>query len=616
MSRAAFVVAVSVIVGMGTPASTSAAVEPGDVAARLARLSPPPRLLLKKDGEARLSAAIAGDPQIKAVWDLVRRAADAMLTEPPVTRTLIGRRLLGESRRCLRRMTHLGLAYRMTGDRKYLERGKAEMLAAAAFTDWNPSHFLDVAEMTAALAIGVDWFDAGLDDTTRATVRRAIVEKGLRPSLTNDHWARGDNNWNQVCNTGMTLGALVVADEVPELAASIVTRAIDGVPFAMKGYAPDGAYPEGASYWEYGTTYNVLLIAALQQALGSDFGLLAQPGFDRTAEYRLHVAGPAGWWFNYVDSGLGGRWRLSPAMQFLAAWRNDPSLLQGERAMLQQLVQDPGVASARDTDRLLPLLLVWHSPGKGDATPASRSFLGGGMTPVAFFRSSWEPQATFAGIKGGQASSPHGHMDVGTFVVDMLGERFVEDLGMQDYNSLESIGLQIWDRQATSDRWKVFRLNARSHNVLTVDGKDHDVDGRGDFVASSPSSVRLDMAGVYAGQLAKASRELRLRDDRGVEVRDEVTGRESASVVRWQIVTGATVTVAAERATLTVGGRQVQLRIAGLGGVVLRTRPVDPPPANYDAANPGKSFVWFEVPLEPGEHRAWTAEFMPMPAAR
>ena len=358
------------------------------------------------------------------------------------------------------------------------------MLAAAAFTDWNPSHFLDVAEMTAALAIGVDWLHDGLDEPTRATIRRAIVEKGLRPSLTNDHWAKGDNNWNQVCNAGMTLGALVVADEARDLAASIVTRAIEGVPFAMKGYAPDGAYPEGASYWEYGTSYNVLLIAALQKALGSDFGLLAQPGFDRTAEYRLHVEGPAGWWFNYVDSGLGGRWRLSPAMQFLAAWRNDPSLLHGERAMMQRLVDQPDVASAGDTDRLLPLVLVWHVPGKPLATPASRSYIGGGMTPVALFRSSWDAQATFAGIKGGQASSPHGHMDVGTFVVDMLGERFVEDLGMQDYNSLESIGLQIWDRQATSDRWKVFRMNARSHNVLVVDGKDHRVDGRGDFVES------------------------------------------------------------------------------------------------------------------------------------
>ena len=272
--------------------------------------------------------------------------------------------------------------------------------------------------------------------------------------------------------------------------------------------------------------------------------------------------------------------------------------------MMRRLVEQPDVASDEDTDRLLPLLLVWHVPGKPDATPASLSFIGRGMTPVALFRSSWDAQATFAGIKGGQASSPHGHMDVGTFVIDMLGERFVEDLGMQDYNSLESLGLQIWDRQATSDRWKVFRLHARSHNVLSIDGKDHRVDGRGDFVATTPASVRIDMAGVYQGQLANASRELRLREDRGVEVRDEVTATDSGAVVRWQIITGGTVALAGERATLTVGGKRAALRIAGIDGVVLQSRPVDPPPAAHDAPNPGKSVVWFEARLKPGERQA------------
>ena len=30
------------------------------------------------------------------------------------------------------------------------------MLAIAQFADWNPSHFLDVAEMTMGMAIGYD----------------------------------------------------------------------------------------------------------------------------------------------------------------------------------------------------------------------------------------------------------------------------------------------------------------------------------------------------------------------------------------------------------------------------------------------------------------------------
>ena len=606
------VLIVATLLGGRAMPTAAAPVDAQDVRARLAALSPPPRLLLTRGEEARLRDAIAADPQLRAVWELVRRAADGMLEEPPVTRTLVGRRLLGQSRACLRRMTHLGLAYRLTGEQKYADRGRAEMLAAAAFTDWNPSHFLDVAEMTAALAIGVDWLHEALDEPTRATIRRAIVEKGLTPSLTNDSWARGDNNWNQVCNAGMTLGALVVAGEARDLAVTMVARAIDGVPFAMKGYAPDGAYPEGASYWEYGTSFNVLLIAALQKALGSDFGLLAQPGFDRTAEYRLHVQGPTGLWFNYVDSSLGAGWHVSPAMHFLAAWRNEPGLLHGERHMLRRLVDTPGEVPARNTDRLLPLLLVWHAPGAPEATPASLSYVGRGMTPVALFRSGWDRQATYAGIKGGQASSNHGHMDVGTFVVDMMGERFADDLGMQDYNSLESIGLQIWDRKPDSDRWKVFRLHARSHNVLTVTGTDHVIDGRGDLVSSTPTSARVDLSGVFAGQLANASRELRLREDRGVEVRDDVVATDVGSVVRWQIVTGANVALDGARATLTVGARQAALRIAGLDGVRLQSRPADPPPAAYDAPNPGKTIVWFEVRLKPGERRTWTAELVPL----
>ena len=54
------------------------------------------------------------------------------------------------------------------------------MLAAARFNDWNPSHFLDVGEMTFALAIGYDWLFDQLDEPSRKEIRTAIVEKGLK----------------------------------------------------------------------------------------------------------------------------------------------------------------------------------------------------------------------------------------------------------------------------------------------------------------------------------------------------------------------------------------------------------------------------------------------------
>jgi hypothetical protein len=48
----------------------------------------------------------------------------------------------------------LAMAYHLSGDVEHVRRCEKEMLAAARFSDWNPSHFLDVAEMTFALAIG------------------------------------------------------------------------------------------------------------------------------------------------------------------------------------------------------------------------------------------------------------------------------------------------------------------------------------------------------------------------------------------------------------------------------------------------------------------------------
>ncbi len=93
------------------------------------------------------------------------------------------RQMLNASRTALGRITFLAALYRMDGDKRYADRARAEMLAAAGFDDWNPSHFLDVAEMTAAMAIGYDWLFDTLSPDDRATIRDAIIEKGLKPGM-------------------------------------------------------------------------------------------------------------------------------------------------------------------------------------------------------------------------------------------------------------------------------------------------------------------------------------------------------------------------------------------------------------------------------------------------
>ena len=64
---------------------------------------------------------------------------------------------------------------------------------------------------------------------------------------------------------------------------------------------PDGIYPEGPGYWEYGTIYTALTSSMLTGAFGTDFGIAEYPAFMKSADFRLLVTTPEGYFFNYSD---------------------------------------------------------------------------------------------------------------------------------------------------------------------------------------------------------------------------------------------------------------------------------------------------------------------------
>ena len=105
----------------------------------------------------------------------------------------------------------------------------------------------------------------------RAKIEDAIREKGLNAGLENNGWVKSKNNWNLVCNAGMVMGALATAEDEPQLAAHYVAQAIASNPRVLKSYAPDGIYPEGPSYWAYGTTSQVMLASSLRSRIGQRF---------------------------------------------------------------------------------------------------------------------------------------------------------------------------------------------------------------------------------------------------------------------------------------------------------------------------------------------------------
>ena len=557
-----------------------------------------PRILLFEGEEKAILEQVETDETWGKIHSIIMDESENLLQQEPLERIQIGRRLLSTSREYLRRVLYLSYAYRMTDDERFSTHAERHLLKAAGFSDWNPTHFLDVAEMTMALAIGYDWLYDELPETSKQIIKEAIVKKGLEPSYNEDYnwFLQAEHNWNQVCNAGMTFGALAIREDHPGLADSVIDRAFETIPLAMHDYRPDGAYPEGYGYWGYGTSFNVVFLSAVEKALGSDRGLSVSPGFLKTAGFLQHMLAPSNVCYNWGDCGARGN--LNPAMFWFAAKNNDPSLLWSERKFLET---DDFSRFARN--QFLPVLMIWGKdiPLDQIQAPASRIWMGQGKNPICLMRTSWtDPGAMYLGFKAGSPSVNHAHMDVGSFMMEADGIRWVSDFGSQNYESLESKGMSIFGRTQDAQRWTIFRLNNYAHSTLTINDELQKVEGYAKIERHSEQENFMfavsDISSLYNGLLKKAVRGAGIKDGKYIVVRDEVETNDKPAKVRWNLVTPADVELGKKGAILTKDGETLYLKVQGPDNIKMRTWSTAPT-NDYDAENPGTIMVGFECNL-------------------
>ncbi len=561
-----------------------------------------PRLFMTQAELDDLRASLPSDPFKRRLAGVIVRQADQLLDQDPIERRLQGRRLLGQSRRCIKRTMTLAMAFQLTDDVKYARRCETEMLAVAAFSDWNPSHFLDVAEMTFAMAIGYDWLYHQLPESSRAKIRQAILDKGVRLPFETRHkgWVRSRNNWGQVCHGGLTAGALALLEDEPEWAAKTVHNALQNVRYSMAAYAPNGSYPEGPGYWSYGTTYNVLLIALIEGAFGTDFDLSKAPGFDQTGQYLAMVTGPSGLSFNYADGGSGRS--PEPALMWFANKFQRPDWLLGEAerwTMEMDRLEDG--RSPESGGRFMPLALAWHNAFRSTEIRMPLHWRSDGETPITVHRSSWtDADATFLGVKAGSPSAYHGQMDTGSFVLDADGVRWALDLGAEGYHGIESRGMNLWDRSQNSDRWKIFRQRNEGHNTLVIDGQLQLAAGHGKIVSFKnegrmPHTI-VDLEPVYRGQAKSVRRGFALLRDGAVLIQDELIGLKPGSVVRWGMITPGN-TIKKSGRTIELGQGNARLTLKNLSPRQTQWQAIDTetPSQEWDSPNRGTQMVALEA---------------------
>ncbi len=540
-----------------------------------------PRLLITPERLAALA-----DPAAKPLTDRLRVLADGMLGQPPAERVLDGRRLLTVSRLVLDRCSVLGLAHQLWGG-PYAERVRVELAAVSAFSDWHPVHFLDTAEMAAAVALGLDWCWDALPEADRTQAIDALDRLAFAPALAEKHWWKSrDNNWNQVCFGGLVMAALAIHPSHGSSAQRIIAEARTGIAAGLHAYAPEGVYPEGPTYWEYGTTYSVLMADALHTAAGEDWGLAAAPGFLASVRFAQVCTAPSGLPFCYGDA-WHGRMPLAPAV-WMAARLGDDAVVGWARAHL---------AGSISRTRFLPFAMLWASDGQSAPAATPTVWCGHGPVEVASLRSAWRPRALWAGLKAGALRVNHGHLDAGSIELELDGVRWFTDLGAEPDIYARTDG---WGTDQESHRWDYLRTSNAGHNLVMVGGRRQCVDGHNPIRVSGSAAV-ADLSTAYADCTRSASRGIALLGEAALLIQDEFTGLPAESLF-WQVFTGAHIQTAGAEATLVQDGCRLTVRVLEPAGAVFRERSATPPTA-AEEQNVGFRRLVLELPAVAGDRR-------------
>ncbi|MFT6794410.1 MAG: hypothetical protein ACJAR1_002419 [Rubritalea sp.] len=560
-----------------------------------------PRLFFSQAEETQLKARIKSEPLVGKLYnELIRRTDKILNIRPTKHQIKDGRRLLGESRHALGNILHTAMAWRLTGDKKYLNRAILELDTACRFKDWNPSHFLDTAEMSTAVAIGYDWLYHDLSLEQRDLFSKALIKLGREPAragYTQSNkawWSNLRNNWTQVCATGLLITERVLEKKgEPIHRARLEARAV--LERCREFYQPNGGYPEGASYWHYGSNYHILGLAAVRSDQ-KEMVIPTPPEFERSTLFPARLAGPTGILYNFADSGSTAQEsKISPAQSWMAREFNDPSTVRYIREAIERDILVAQNDPSSRLGRLFPFHLIWlPQPTKKTAPPIAIDSKWLGSQPIATFRGSWDdPKAMFLAIKGGLPKASHAHMDIGSFVFESDGVRWIEDLGSENYNLPGYFS-------ADEERWQYFRLNNFSHNTLVIGGKLQEMDAGTSPITEFESKpegghVTIDMSPAYKGQADKVVRRAVFnRESKTTLITDTISA--PAEAVRWAIMTRAEIKITGSMVTLKRNGKTLQVfRNDNHGGVwkVLDAKP----PTTEEEQNENYQILSFTAPI-------------------
>lgn len=453
------------------------------------------------------------------------------------------------------RIQVLSLMYRMTGDKKYSDRVYLEMEAATKWPIWEEG--LQAGEISYALGLGYDWCYDALTTAQRKYIEEIMSTRSLA-YLQNAYaggsgWTTVESNWNHVSNSGV-IAALALTDVYPETCYGIIANCVRSMDFGLETYSPDGQWFEGPGYYVYETEHLVSVLMGLTSVLGTDYRLSRFRGVEHSGDYVLQINGPAGA-YQYSDT-IGMSYCDAPGLVYFANIFERPELANERIKLMNERGFSPYVID-----------FVSLKAYGGNAKLPNNAYFRSEYGDLAVIRGdSSDSNSIYLAFRAGKAKVSHGQQEAGSFIFDMNGVRWAEELGREAYSvpGYNSSG---------SARWTFYKTRSEGHNTIVVNPDENLERNLYGVCYAEKSDLReaggytiLNLDETYNNRVDGYRRGYMLDDNRqSVVIRDEIDLR-GAGEIYWFMQTKAEIEADSSRAILTRDGQQLYMDVIVEGG--------------------------------------------------
>lgn len=405
------------------------------------------------------------------------------------------------------RIAHNAFEAYITDSAEARAAAKSTMLDVAGWSRWQPPWFNAHGQHTyypagllaADVALGYDLLYDDLDETERARIRNALIEKSIIPTykeyVLDNRLMANTSNWLAHTVGGALIAAASIARDMPRPGSTPGTNEkfeiyVHGLLLKLEdhmaaSYLADGSYGEGISYHEFDMETLGPALNALRRSFGIDYW--KQTHVLDSVKYPLYTltqptSNSLDMGDTHAPAGHGIPPQIYESRDPVVRWYYS----QFDRPSLSKFIfYDDSVAP------------------QPPQLPSSRVFRDKGN---AVFRSGWDKDAIVFLYRAGPNFNHH-HADQGSFLLNAFGESLISEAGWSDYYK--------------DPYYATFFTQAIGHNTLLVDGnpESQGIADTPQFAALNKypritdsitsefyDGIRSDLASVYQDRLARYER--------------------------------------------------------------------------------------------------------------